>query len=183
MTVLGLLRHGEVEGGDCFRGHKDDPLSAIGLNQMWASINAEQNWDRVISSPLKRCAEFATLLSQQLAIPLEFNDDLKEMYFGEWEGRTAAELMDEAPKHLSQFWHDPEQYPPPGGERLSKFQHRILRARDDILNRSSQQRVLIITHGGVIRVLLCHDRQKPVTELLDIDVKHGGLYPLSAEQN
>lgn len=183
MIVLGLLRHGEVEGGDCFRGHQDDPLSPTGFDQMWTSVNDAQSWDRVISSPLKRCAEFADQISQQQAIPLEFDNDLMEMYFGEWEGRTAAELMQACPEQLSQFWQDPDQHPPPGGERLSIFEARVLRARDSILSQTGQQRILIVTHGGVIRVLLCHDQQRPMTELLDIEVKHGGLYTLYSGQN
>ncbi|MDH5356085.1 MAG: alpha-ribazole phosphatase family protein [Gammaproteobacteria bacterium] len=175
MTILGLLRHGEVTGGVCFRGHQDDPLSNKGLDQMRDSVKTTK-WDGVVTSPLKRCAEFAKLVSQQQGIPLETNKDLMEIYFGEWEGRTAAELMDETPELLTKFWQDPDQNPPPGGEKLSAFAARVMRAKDTILKQAGEQRILLVTHAGVIRILLCHDRQIPLINMFDIDVVHGGLY-------
>lgn len=175
MTTLGLLRHGEVEGGVCFRGHQDDPLSDKGLDQMWGSVKATE-WDYVVTSPLKRCVEFAKLFSQQQSIPLITNKDLMEIYFGEWEGRTSAELMDETPELLTNFWQDAENNSPPGGEKLSAFAARVMQARDSILEQVGEKRILIVTHGGVIRILLCHDRQIPLTKMFDIDVAHGSLH-------
>ncbi len=175
MAVLGLLRHGEVEGEVCYRGHQDDPLSATGLNQMWDSVKNTE-WDCIVTSPLKRCTEFAQLMSQQQNIPLETSPSLMEIYFGEWEGKTAAELMEETPELLTKFWQDPLRYSPPGGETLAKFETRILRARDVILKRIGERRTLVVTHGGVIRILLCHARQIPTTNLFDIDVPLGSLH-------
>ena len=178
MTLLGLLRHGEVEGGNCLRGHTDDPLTSNGLDQMWNSVENNQNWSRVIASPLKRCAEFASAFANHNSIPLELNENLMEMNFGEWEGRSTADLMDESPNLLANFWKDPDLYPPPGGEALSRFEARVLQARDSIVDLFAEQRILLVTHGGVIRVLLCHARRMPVRKLLDIDVKHGAMFTL-----
>ncbi len=130
MIQVGLLRHGEVQGGNCFRGSTDDPLTEPGLDQMRAATRGSpagtQSWNQVISSPLTRCASFAREFAEQHALPLTYDHRLKEMHFGDWEGRTAAELFDEDAKALTQFWADPFTQPPPGGEHFEHFQSRVL---------------------------------------------------------
>lgn len=179
MMLIGLLRHGEVEGGACFRGSTDDLLTDFGLDQMRLATNENCCWDRVISSPLKRCAAFAREFTQQHSLPLNFDERIKELHFGEWEGRTAAELMMEDPVALERFWADPDRYPPPAGEILSCFQARVLAAWDSLVSSYNGQKILLVTHGGVIRVLRCHLQQRPISQLLEIEVKHGALYTLS----
>jgi len=58
-TVIDLLRHGDVEGGDVFRGSSDDPLSDDGWRQMQDALEDKSGWDVIITSPLQRCCEFA----------------------------------------------------------------------------------------------------------------------------
>lgn len=174
--LVGLLRHGEVEGGDRFRGHTDDPLTPAGLAQMYAAIAGSGRWERLISSPLIRCAEFASVFARQSSLPLTFDTRLKEIHFGQWEGRSAAELMTEDPEALTRFWRDPDAHPPLGGEALARFQARVLDAWNDILAAHAGQRILIVTHGGVIRVLLCHVFEVPVSRWYEFEVTHGQLH-------
>lgn len=175
---VGLLRHGEVEGGARFRGHTDDPLTPAGLAQMHTALADHGGWDRVISSPLIRCAEFSNAYAGQNALPLTFDARLKEMYFGLWEGRSAAELMAEDSEALARFWRNPDACPPPDGESLTRFQTRVLDAWNDIVSAYTGQRVLIVTHGGVIRVLLCHVSGIPVSRWHEFEVPYGRLYEL-----
>lgn len=186
--LVGLLRHGEVEGGPCFRGSTDDPLTATGLKQMQAATtedadqdhpgnqSGEQHWERVITSPLQRCAAFARVFAQQHSLPLTFDEQIKEMHFGTWEGRTAAELNAADPDALARFWDDPDGHPPPHGESLSHFQARVLAAWNNIIHHYPEQKILLVTHAGVIRILLCHLQQRPISKLLQIEVKHGALH-------
>lgn len=170
-----LLRHGEVQGGVCFRGSTDDPLTDTGWQQMRDATH-QAHWDQVITSPLCRCADFARTFTEQHALPLTFEPRFQEMHFGQWEGMSATELMETNQTGLARFWSDPEHYPPPEGERLSQVQDRVLAAWQNLLRTHTGRRVLLVTHAGVIRILLCYLNQKPMTELLDIEVKHGGLY-------
>lgn len=174
--LVGLLRHGEVEGGSRFRGHTDDPLTPAGLAQMYAALADNSHWDRIISSPLARCAEFAGRYTAQHGLPLTFDGRLKEMNFGAWEGRTAAELMARDRDALTRFWSDPEKNPPPGGERLVQFQARVLAAWNDIVTDQTGQKILVVTHGGVIRVLLSHALQRPLGDLLELNVGPASLH-------
>lgn len=178
---VGLLRHGEVEGGNRFRGRTDDPLTATGLAQMHAAIADSENWEHIVSSPLLRCAAFADDFARQYSLPLTFDARLKEMHFGAWEGRTAAELMTTNADALTRFWNDPLHNTPPGGEPLAQFQTRVLDAWNDIIMEYPAQRVLIVTHGGVIRVLLCHVRNQPLARLQTFEVRHGGLYRVQVD--
>lgn len=180
---VGLLRHGEVAGGNRFRGHTDDPLTPIGLSQMYAAIADSGRWDWVISSPLIRCAEFARAFSRQNSLPLTFDTHLKEMHFGAWEGRSAAELMAETPEALTHFWQDPDASPPPCGESLARFQARVLDGWNNLRSAHAGQRVLIVTHGGVIRVLLCHVFEVPVSRWHAFEVPHGQLHDLRIDDD
>lgn len=172
---VGLLRHGETAGGNRFRGYTDDPLTAAGLAQMQAAVADSGNWDRVISSPLARCTMFADDFARQHSLPLSLDARLKEMHFGAWEGRTAAELMQTDAEALGQFWADPLHNTPPDGEPLTEFEARVLDAWNDIINEYAGQQLLVVTHGGVIRVLLCHLLQRPVHDLLSFEVKTASL--------
>ncbi len=182
-TIIDLLRHGETVGGSRFRGSIDDALTEKGWSQMNAAITREttnhtQIWDRIISSPLQRCADFAHKLGQQQSLPVSLDTRFQEMHFGDWEGRTASELMATDENALTQFWNDPVQNTPPGAEPLLTFNQRVLSAWADLLRNYRNERILLVTHGGVMRVLLCHVQQRPIKQLLDIEVKHAALKQL-----
>jgi len=172
--LIHLLRHGETEGGPRYRGSSDDALSPRGWEQMWAAVG-EAGWDRIVASPLARCAAFAQALAERRGIPLEIDERLREMHFGAWEGRTAVEIMAQDADALTRFWQNPAAYPPPEGEYLADFQARVLESWREIVRASAGQRVLLVSHGGPIRVVLCDIRQHPVERLLELDVAHAAL--------
>ena len=103
---IDLLRHGQPEGGDRFRGLQDDPLSATGWQQMRAAVGDAAPWDGIVTSPLRRCAEFAAELAQRHELPLETEPRLHELAFGEWEGRAYSELQESEPEALQAFFRD-----------------------------------------------------------------------------
>ncbi len=179
---LDLLRHGETPGGSRFRGRLDDPLTERGWEQMWAAVGPGAGdgegfpvWDGIVTSPLARCADFARALSQRRGIPLRMDPRLAELDFGDWEGRTAAELMATEAEALGRFWADPVAHPPPGGEPLLAFQARVLAAWEELVRQDRGDRTLVISHGGVIRVILCQVLGYPLRRLLELEVGHASL--------
>ena len=129
MTLrLDLLRHGETELGGGLRGSLDDALTEKGWAQMRAAVIAGGPWDRLISSPLQRCARFAADLGEQLGLPVHLDKDLQELHFGAWEGQSAAALMETDAESLGLFWADPYAFTPPQGEQVSDFAARVLGA-------------------------------------------------------
>ncbi|BAN47561.1 alpha-ribazole phosphatase family protein [Metapseudomonas resinovorans] len=180
---LDLLRHGETERGGGFRGSLDDALTEKGWAQMRAGIEGAGPWDVLVSSPLQRCAAFARELEQRLGLPLHFDADLRELHFGQWEGRSAAELMEDQAEGLGLFWNDPYSFTPPEGETLLDFEARVLAAGERLLERFVGQRVLLVTHGGVIRVLVARARQLPRAQLMQVEVAHGELFRLDVGEH
>ncbi|MFC5697612.1 alpha-ribazole phosphatase family protein [Pseudomonas sp. GCM10022186] len=175
---LDLLRHGETERGSVFRGSLDDPLTASGWAQMRAGIDGAGPWDVLVSSPLQRCAAFANALERELGLPLHIDADLRELHFGLWEGRSAAELMEAHADGLGRFWNDPYGFTPPEGEPLLDFEARVLAAGERLRERFAGQRVLLVTHGGVIRLLVARARRLPRHQLMQVAVAHGELFRL-----
>ena len=160
-TYIDLLRHGEVIGGSCYRGITDDPLSIKGWEQMKNKISSQSHWDLVISSPLSRCHAFAEYLSVKLQVSLISAPALQEIDFGDWEGKIAAQIN---PQLLAQFYSDPVNFSPPNGEYYNDFQQRIIETWHALFERHKGKRILLITHAGVIRVILGN--------ILGIDIHH-----------
>ncbi|MEJ2608812.1 MAG: alpha-ribazole phosphatase [Candidatus Thiodiazotropha sp.] len=183
MSFISLLRHGEVKGGACFRGRQDDPLSDLGWQQMHAACQEHDFWDVVITSPLQRCAAFAHSFAEQYNLPVEQDKRLAEIDFGDWEGCSASQLMEQHPDQLSNFWRDPINNPPPNGETLNHFQQRVISAWQQLNQRHVEKRILLVTHGGVIRMLLCHLQQRPLSSLMEQEVKYAALFHLLIEHD
>ncbi len=175
-AVIDLLRHGDT-GCAGFRGSLDDALRPEGWHQMERAVTSG-SWDAVVSSPRLRCAAFAGKMAERLDVSVQFDERLAELHFGDWEGRTAEYLLQHEPEALNNFWQDPERHSPPGGETLSAFSARVLQAWRELRERHAGRRVLVITHAGVIRRLLCEVRRLPLKQLLTLDVPHGSLHRL-----
>ncbi|NMZ22919.1 alpha-ribazole phosphatase family protein [Pseudomonas proteolytica] len=182
MTLhLDLLRHGETELGGGLRGSLDDALTAKGWTQMREAVLARGPWDRLVSSPLQRCARFAEELGARLDLPVSLEPDLQELHFGAWEGQSAAKLMETDAEALGLFWADPYSFTPPDGEPVEGFSRRVHGAVLRLHQLYAGQRVLLISHGGVMRLLLAQARCLPREQLLNVEVGHGGLFSLRVE--
>ncbi|WP_445406253.1 histidine phosphatase family protein [Acinetobacter seifertii] len=178
---IDLLRHGESQYSHTLRGHLDDELTAKGWQQMQSTIEqvTDQTWDVIVTSSLKRCACFAEQLAKTADLPLLLNSDLKEMYFGEWEGVSTQQIYETSPELLANFWQKPSQYCPPRAETLMQFQIRVLKGFQELLvqmQNQNWQHGLVVTHGGVIKLLACLATQQPLDDLLKMQAELGKLY-------
>ena len=178
---LDLLRHGETELGCGLRGSLDDALTANGWTQMRAAVVDGGPWDRIVSSPLQRCARFAAELGEQLNLSVHLDKDLQELHFGAWEGQSAAALMETDAEALGLFWADPYGFTPPQGEPVSDFSARVLAAIARLQAAYAGERILLVSHGGVMRLLLAQARGLPREQLLNVEVGHGALFALTVE--
>jgi len=182
-TQIDLLRHGEPVGGRRYRGQIDDPLSEKGWQQMRAAVMGSRDWDAIYSSPLRRCAEFAQELSGRLLLPLTTDERLKEIGFGDWEGRTPDEIRRNDPHRLENFWRHPIANRPEGAETLASFQTRVSAAWAEIGAAHAGQRVLIIGHAGITRMILCLVLGSPAERMFRIQVDNAGLTRIRIQGN
>ena len=175
-TCIDLLRHGETRAGSVYLGRTDAPLSEHGFRQMAEALLNAPRYHAVLSSPLARCAVFAQDYAQRHGLPLHFDARFQEMDFGAWDGCSAAEIAAADAGALENFWRDPVAFTPPQAEPLLSFQARVLAAWQELPARHPDQRVLLVTHGGVMRIILCHLQQRPLAELLSLSVPHAALH-------
>lgn len=164
-TIIDFIRHGEPVGGRMYRGNQvDHALSKTGWQQMHAAISRHYlattsdgpAWDLIISSPLHRCYDFAKALSQQLDIPLETDKNLTEICYGDWEGKTRAEIQANDPLLFREFHRDPIHNRPAGAESLETFNTRVVDALSAILKQHQGKSILLVSHAGIMRTILMH---------------------------
>ncbi|QUY35286.1 histidine phosphatase family protein [Acinetobacter junii] len=187
---LDLLRHGETTLSHTLRGHTDDELTENGWLQMQSTIQqyvaGGTNWDVIFSSPLQRCHVFAINLAEQLEIPLQLNMHIKEMYFGDWEGISTQSIYENEPELLANFWQFPTKYHAPNGESLEQFLQRVQVGFDEIhtqMKIHQWNRALVVTHGGVIKLLTCLARHKHLNDVLKMSAELGQLYSVKMYKN
>ena len=175
MTQIDLLRHGEPEGGSKYRGQSDDPLNDRGWQQMRDALGSAASWDVVVSSPLQRCLAFARELAAERGLALEVEDRLKEVGFGSWEGCTKDEIEARAPGSVARFYDDPLRCRPEGAEPLAAFRDRVLEGWEALLGRHAGLRVLLVTHAGVIRMVVGSVLAAPLERAYRIHVPYAGV--------
>jgi alpha-ribazole phosphatase len=174
-TVIDLLRHGEVEGGDIFRGSTDDKLTDDGWDQMQATLQGDVIWDVIISSSLLRCAEFAGSLADQEDVKCEIIEGLEEIHFGDWEGQSPDDLLKENDETLKRWWASPTKQTPPEGEDFHDFRARVLKCLKQITEEHKGKRILLITHAGVIRVILMYILGMQEENLFRLNVDYASI--------
>jgi len=180
VTTIDLLRHGECQGGEIYRGITDVLLTDRGWQQMESSLHsdvahAETPWDRIVSSPLQRCRLFSEAKAQELGIPLHSHDGFREMDFGDWEGRTLEEVNRVDAEAVSNFYRDPATVSPPNGESMQMVQGRLLSAWQQVLNEHRGEHLLLVQHGGTIRILLAELLQMPLAAVTRLEIHYASL--------
>ena len=178
MLYLDFLRHGETSLSHSLRGRTDDALTAKGWTQMRSTITQSeqtgQAWDVIYSSPLQRCRLFAEQWAEQKQLPLYIEPNLQEMDFGEWEAQPTDRLYQLYPDELAQFWQKPLSFTPPQAESLLAFKSRVLESVETLTQQMYAQgwtRALIISHGGVIKLLKCQALKQNANDLLKMSAE------------
>lgn len=175
-TIIDLIRHGEPVGGRAYRGHNiDDPLNKKGWQQMRDAVGQHCPWTHIISSPLVRCKAFADELAEKHGLSVSVDDRLKEVGFGEWEGKTPDELQQERPEEYQAFYNDPVNSRPPGAEDLGVFITRVVESYQYITEHYAGKHVLVIAHAGVMRAVIAHVLHAEPLGLYRIKVNNAGL--------
>lgn len=157
--TIHFIRHGATKGNEEGRyiGRTDLPLSERGASAL-VKLRGKNEYPKAqiyISSPLKRCTQTLKLLyPDENAVLI---NDFRESDFGEWEGKTAAEIASEDEDFRRWLTGDGDPVTPPGGESGGAFMYRVCAAFEKLVEsmlRSGTQSAVIVTHGGVIMSVL-----------------------------
>lgn len=152
---LYLLRHGQTTHPGTYTGVTEKPLSEHGCRQILELAPALRRlrFDRCFCSPLGRCRKTFELLA--ITEECQYEPGLKEIDFGNWEGRRFSELQELDPENVQRWVAEGERFTFPGGENIGRFVQRVSGWFDSI-RQHDYQRVLVVSHGGVIRHGICH---------------------------
>lgn len=173
LLKIGILRHGEPEGGRRYRGcGVDDPLSGRGWQQMWSGLDRSGEWSRVVTSPMRRAREFAERYAQSQGLPLQVLEDLREIGMGDWEGRSPQDVAAHDPRGYAAYYADPLHGMPRGAESLEGFYARVTRALESLEGNSP---TLVVAHAGIVRVALACALDGSLQAMMRVKVPYAGL--------
>lgn len=127
--------------------------------------------DKVYSSPSFRCQ----VLAAEISTAYTQNEALYELNFGDWEGDT-WDTIDRA--ECSTWMEDFVNLAPPNGETMLEMEKRVLIFFKEVLLQPFRQ-VGIVTHGGVIRIILAHYRNIALKDSFNLKIGMGEVFRLS----
>jgi len=160
LTRLCLVRHGETEWNAEGRvqGQTDIPLSRVGIRQAHASaaVLAQHDFTAVYSSDLMRVRQTAEPAAHKLALPLQFDPELRERHYGIFERLLYTEVKERYPDLYQRFHEKDPDFDFETGESLRIFFDRSLRAVKRIAEKHAGEQVLVFTHGGVLDMVYRH---------------------------
>lgn len=172
MTKIYLIRHGETEGAEArrYKGHIDVPLSEKGIEQIKrvADFIADNIITAVYCSDLGRAIKSAEIIAAPFGLKPEIVKDLKERSFGVWEGMSFDEIKEKWPDAFNAWAANPLKFSPMDGESTIEVRDRVIKAFEEIINKHNGQTIAIVSHGGVIRVLLSELLGMPLENIFRI---------------
>lgn len=161
MARVFLVRHGETQWNveQKMQGQTDIPLNPTGqrqarsLGQWMAKLRLKP--DVVVSSDLSRAMETAQIISDILECgPVHSDPAWREVNFGVWEGLTWSEIREKYPELEARYHVAPDEVHIPAGETQKEVQDRMRRALDGLIATYPASDILVVSHGGAIRLLL-----------------------------
>jgi broad specificity phosphatase PhoE len=158
-SQLLLMRHASLprEFAGRFNGRADIPLSPDSTREldMVISVLRECPPRAITTSPLSRAQQSADYVCRKLGLRCECDSDLSEVDFGAWDGKTFAEIEAIDPDAAYRFRQWDPAFAFPGGESIQEFTTRVTRVTRKLCSHP-ESTVLAISHGGVIRQMICY---------------------------
>jgi alpha-ribazole phosphatase len=159
MTTIFFIRHGVTLWNKSLRyqGQSDIELSEEGLMQAdkVAQRLAVEPFSAVYSSDLRRAVDTAQKIAAFHSLPVIELPGFREISFGRWEGLTYDQIKSQWPNDIDMFFNLAGQVQIPGGESFHDLHRRSEEALQQILRDHPDQCVAVVSHGGVIRTMLC----------------------------
>jgi len=153
-----FVRHGESEynAKRIIQGHIDTDLTHAGIVQARLTAQALMNFsiERIFSSDLRRAYKTAMIIGDVLNIPVEKDFRIREMRFGQWEGRSYNQIFKTEYQEFRNWLKNPVAFPLPSQEEITEFGNRLLSFYRDIIN-LKEKNILVVAHGGSIQGILC----------------------------
>ena len=178
-----FVRHGQINSNlnKVYSGRSDEPLNARGLEQAHEAVDLikSKGITRVISSPLPRAGQTATVLASAIGLKVDFDPAFNEMKFGAWEGKSERSIQHQYPLEWTLWNSSPHQLKLPGRETLQQLQRRVIERMHQISAAGQGGNVLVVSHVAVIRVALLYTQKRPLSEYKSVAVDNCQLFPVA----
>ena len=163
-------------------GRTQVPLGADGVQQIQkiAPLVATLEPDAIYTSPLRRAVQTAKVVAAETRLPICKSEGLNEIAYGEWAGRYFEDLIDD--ELYRRFIKSPAKTILPGGETISDVQRRGLEVIEEAAQKIPGGRFLFVSHGDVIRAILCHYMKLPLNEYRRLRFDNGSLSALQTDR-
>ncbi|MEH7011674.1 histidine phosphatase family protein [Neobacillus niacini] len=157
MITLYITRHGETEWNreKRMQGWLDSNLTengiknAVSLGERLKDIELTA----IFSSPSGRTKATTNLIRGERNIPVNYDEDLKEIKLGEWEGKTHSSIKEMYEDEFESFWNTPHQFTTVGGETFEETRERAVRVLNRIKREYKSGNILIVTHSVLIKCM------------------------------
>lgn len=179
MLHIYLTRHGETQWNieNRLQGWKNSELTENGIShaRLLGERLSQTSLNAIYSSSSERALQTVKYVNAGRDIPIFIDPDLKELSFGEWEGKTHKEIEEIDPKEYFHFWNEPKSYnhQPHKGEGLADFKKRVEEAFKRIIAENTSGNLLIVTHGVVIKAILSFVMDIPTEKMWETPFIHG----------
>ncbi len=167
MLKIYLVRHGATiwNAEQRIQGHTDVPLNETGLEQSRriAQRLKDQKIDAVWSSDLTRARVTAEILAEPHGLTVNTTPLLRERRFGDWEGLTQEEIVARGDRQLLDAYRAAVVADlPPNAESMQSVWNRLSQALKEIIHLHAEGQVVVVGHGGSLRVILCQAMRAPM---------------------
>ncbi|AEV68461.1 histidine phosphatase family protein [Acetivibrio clariflavus] len=158
MSKIYLVRHGETDWNkeDRCQGCTDTDLNSEGIRQ--AELVAERLMREEIHviycSNLRRAYRTAQIIADKFGLNVIKSEALNEISFGDWEGLTFEEIRKRKDYDYNAWRLSPHTAVFPGEGSLDNVYNRVMKYVDEIILRNSGKNILIVSHGGVIKLII-----------------------------
>ncbi len=174
---LWLVRHGETEANvaGLYSGHAPTPLTERGIAQAQTLGTLLRNVpvDNVLCSELERAHHTTQLILAEREVPVRNMPELNEMFFGDWEMRHHRDLAREDAEHYAVWCNDWQNATPTNGEGFQAFSQRVERFIAQLADYKACQNLLVVSHQGVLSVLIARLLSMPAAAMWHFRVEQG----------
>lgn len=169
LTTLILVRHGRTHLTESKRisgsGGENPGLSDLGradaraAAKALAEIGSKGPWahiapiSAIVASPIQRTQDTANIIANELGLSVSTLPEIAEISFGDWDGHTNDEVMNQWPAEFT-AWQGSWSASPPNGESLEAFDQRVIRGLQEILIQHAGKTVVVVSHVMPIRGII-----------------------------
>ncbi|MEE7569899.1 adenosylcobalamin/alpha-ribazole phosphatase [Citrobacter werkmanii] len=174
---LWLVRHGETDANvaGLYSGHAPTALTERGIAQAQTVGKLLHNLpvDNVLCSELERARHTTQLILGDRDLPVRILPELNEMFFGDWEMRHHRDLAREDAENYALWCNDWQNATPTNGEGFQAFSQRVERFIAQLADYKASQNLLVVSHQGVLSVLIARLLSMPAAAMWHFRVEQG----------